>query len=348
MADESRKFGAMGGKARAANLSKADLTAQAQKAAMVRWGANLPVAEVTGVLRIGDLEIPCAVLEDGTRVLTQAEMLQALGRHRKANVRKIEGEENVPPLLQGERLKPFISNELLEKSKPIRFRTPSGVIASGYRAEILPEVCNVYLRARDENALMKQQQHIPKQAEILIRGLATVGIIALVDEATGYQEVRTRDALAQILERFIAKELRPWVRTFPPQFYEELYRLKSWDYTNMRPNSPKPIEVGRLTDDIVYKRLAPGVRDELKKLTPRNAKGYLKNKLHQRLTPDIGNPKLREHLTGVVMLMKYSPDFATFMSRLDKEYPRWDKTLSLPFPEQPKRLTPGPTSDEKP
>jgi hypothetical protein len=109
----------------------------------------------------------------------------------------------------------------------------------------------------------------------------------------------------------------------------------------MKPNSPKPREVGRLTDDIVYKRLAPGVRDELKKLTPRNEKGYLKNKLHQRLTGDIGNPKLREHLTGVVMLMKYSPDFPTFMSRLDKEYPRWDKTLSLPFPEQPKRLTAG-------
>lgn len=95
----------------------------------------------------------------------------------------------------------------------------------------------------------------------------------------------------------------------------------------------------RLTDDIVYKRLAPSVRDELKKVTPRNEKGYLKNKLHQRLTGDIGNPKLREHLTGVLMLMKYSPDFSTFVSRLDKEYPRWDKTLSIPFPEQPKPLT---------
>jgi hypothetical protein len=121
--------------------------------------------------------------------------------------------------------------------------------------------------------------------------------------------------------------------------------MKGWNYTNMKPNSPKPIEVGRLTDDIVYKRLAPGVRDELKKLTPRNEKGYLKNKLHQRLTGDIGNPKLREHLTGVVMLMKYSPDFQTFMSRLDKEYPRWDRTLSIPFPEQPKRLA-APSSED--
>jgi hypothetical protein len=70
-----------------------------------------------------------------------------------------------------------------------------------------------------------------------------------------------------------------------------------------------------------------------------NEKAYLKNKLHQRLTGDIGNPKLREHLTAVLMLMKYSPDFSTFVSRLDKEYPRWDKTLSIPFPEQPKQLT---------
>jgi hypothetical protein len=117
-------------------------------------------------------------------------------RHRKANVRNIEGEEQVPPVLQGERLKPFISNELLEKSKPIAFQTPQGIRASGYRAEILPEICDVYLRARDAGALFDRQMHIAVQADILIRGLAKVGIIALVDEATGYQSMRARDALA--------------------------------------------------------------------------------------------------------------------------------------------------------
>lgn len=71
-----------------------------------------------------------------------------MGRHRKANVRYDDGEEPVAPSLQGKGIKPFISQELLSKSQPIRFRTPQGVRASGYRAEILPDVCEVFLKAR--------------------------------------------------------------------------------------------------------------------------------------------------------------------------------------------------------
>jgi hypothetical protein len=47
---------------------------------------------------------------------------------------------------------------------------------------------------------------------------ARVGIIALVDEATGYQEVRDHEALQEILKRYISEELLVWVRTFPMEF----------------------------------------------------------------------------------------------------------------------------------
>ena len=148
-------------------------------------------------------------------MLSQADFLVALGRHRKANVRSEGGEEHIPAILQGKAINPFISKEILEKSRPIRFRTPSGANASGYRADLLPDVCEIYLKAREAGVLPHNQQHVAQHAEILIRGLANVGIIALVDEATGYQNLRARDALAKILEAFVAKELRKWVRTFP-------------------------------------------------------------------------------------------------------------------------------------
>lgn len=83
------------------------------------------------------------VLQDGTRVLSQADFLQALGRHRKANVRSEGGEEHIPAILQGKAINPFISKEILEKSRPLKFRTPTGSMASGYRAELLPDVCEV-------------------------------------------------------------------------------------------------------------------------------------------------------------------------------------------------------------
>ncbi|MCK1638536.1 hypothetical protein IVA95_13220 [Bradyrhizobium sp. 157] len=73
-------------------------------------------------------------------------------------------------------------------------------------------------------------------------------------------------------------------------------------------NDGRPRVIGHWRNNIVYKRLAPGVGEELKRLTPRPPGGDYKNKLFQRLTEDVGHPNLREHLAAVLMLMKYSPD----------------------------------------
>src|SRR5664280_281309 len=204
-AEKSTEGRARGGQARAESLSPAQRSDIARRAAVARWSADVSEA-VCGSpdqpLRIGDIEIECYVLDDGRRVLTQASFLEALGRHRKANVRREStegGEEPLPAILQGKAISGFVTDEILEKSRPIRFKIPGGSRAYGYDATVLPIVCEMYLKARDNNTLDRQQEHVADQAEILIRGLAHVGIIALVDEATGYQEIRTKDALAKIL-----------------------------------------------------------------------------------------------------------------------------------------------------
>src|SRR5438874_1543359 len=130
MPDDKSPLGrAKGGIARAQQLTPEKRREIARKAAATRWSEDLSEA-VCGSpdrpLRIGEVEIECYVLEDGTRVLTQASFLESLGRHRKANVRREDGEEQVPPILQGKALKPFISSEIIEKSQPISFRPPSG------------------------------------------------------------------------------------------------------------------------------------------------------------------------------------------------------------------------------
>jgi hypothetical protein len=71
------------------------------------------------------------------------------------------------------------------------------------------------------------QKPVAERADILMRGLAHIGIIALVDEATGYQRDRARDALTRILEAFIAKELQPWLRTFRADFYQEKRSMRT-------------------------------------------------------------------------------------------------------------------------
>src|SRR5262249_39710012 len=163
-------------------------------------------------------------------------------------------------------------------------------------ATILPDICAVLIDAGRQNKLTPQQARLAERAAVLQHGFATVGIIALVDEATGYQDYRQRDALAKILERFVAKELRPWVKTFPAEFYKQIFRLNGWPYEE---NCGRPGVIGHWTNNVVYRRLAPGVLDELRRLTPRAPGGDFKHKLFQRLTEDFGHPKLREHLTGV-------------------------------------------------
>jgi hypothetical protein len=333
----SSEAGKKGGKARAARLTPEERKRIAKNAAIARWDDDVPLA-VCGApdrpLKIGDREIQAYVLEDGTRVLTQGDFLEALGKHRKANVKDVKGmddEERTPEIIKARALKPYISQELIEKSRPIRFRTPQGIKASGYRAEILPQVCEAFLKARDANALQKQQEHIAAHAEILIRGLAHVGIIALVDEATGYQEMRTKDALARILEAFIDKELRGWIETFPADFYKELFRLRGLHFPT--DSVKRPQYFGILTNDIVYRRLTPGVLGELRRITPKDESGRRKHKYFQRLTSNIGYPKLKEHLGGVVAVMKLSSDWADFMDKLERLYPVPGETMRLPFPD---------------
>jgi hypothetical protein len=332
MADGEAHGRARGGVARAHRLSAEERQTIAKKAAAARWDNTLTEA-ISGSpdrpLKIGDFEIECYVLDDGTRVLTQASFLRALGRHPKANTRREGGDTPIPPILQSKALSSFITEDILEKASPITFRHPSGGRAHGYNAELLPVVCEIYLKARDAGVLDRQQEHVAQRAEILIRGLAHVGIIALVDEATGYQDVRARDALAKILEAFIDKELQPWVRTFPPDFYRELFRLRKLDYPG--DISKRPQYFGNLTNDIVYKRIAPGVLDELRRVTPRDDRGRPRHKYFQHLTTNIGYPKLREHLGSVVTLMKLSQSWQDFRLKLDQIHPRVGDPDMLPF-----------------
>jgi hypothetical protein len=311
-----------GGLARAEALTKEQRNEIATKAAAARW--NIPKATHEGDLPLGGYTIRCAVLENGQRLLSQAQFLEVLGRHRKANVRKEGGEERMPAILQGKAINPFISNEILEKSRPIIFKPLSGGRASGYRAELLPDVCEIYLKARDAGVLPPNQQHVAKQAEILIRALAKVGIIALIDEATGFQYDRPRRDLEEQLKRFLSEELRKWVRTFPADYFKELCRLRG---VELRPDMKLPSYFGHLTNNLVYRRIAPGL---LKKLKDRRAeRGSPSNKLTQWLSEDIGFRALLVHLGTVTGLMKINTDYKVFERQLDQVAQIYPETPGL-------------------
>jgi hypothetical protein len=298
----------------------------AKKAAAKRWGTLREAVSREGTLRIGGAEIECYVLDDETRVLARAGFVRAIGRTGKVKGgRKFDEEFQTPVFLTADNLKPFFPNDLEANSKPIFF-TYRGTEMIGYRAELLPDVLDIFADADRSGVLRANQRHIADACRLLARGLTRVGIIGLVDEATGYQRDRAADALAEILEKFIAKELRPWVHTFSNEFYAQLFRLRGLDFP--KDSVKKPQYFGHLTNDIIYARLAPNVLEQLKKETPRAPSGRHKHQLHRRLTDDVGHPKLREHLEAVVAVMKLSEDYDDFLRKLDRVKQRYDE---LPF-----------------
>lgn len=297
---------------------------------------NVLKAIYNGEVKIGETTLPCAVLENETRVITQSSFLRAIGRSPKPPAKSgiNNNLDDLPSFLKANALKPFIDNELKASTIPILYETDKGEMLVGYDARLLPKVAEVYLSYRDHqnnnnSPILKQYEHIITAADILMRGLAHVGIIALIDEATGFQNVRARKALEEILEKFITNELKKWVKTFPDEFYQQMFRLRRWPYD---PKSvARPAVIGRYTNDLVYDRLAPGVRQELEKLNPTNDKGHRKDKHFQYLTEDIGHPKLREHLASVIVLMRISNNWNDFMRGMNRALPKYGDTYEILF-----------------
>lgn len=293
---------------------------------------KLPKATHQGVLTIGAVRIPCAVLDDGTRVLRERSIAKALrkkggGAHWKRK-RLLEDGALFPEYVSAKNIEKFIDNDIKETLlNPITYLTKMGKQVGGIEATLLSEICNIWLKARENGALSSAQEKTAKQAEILMRGFAHVGIVALVDEATGYQEIRDRLALQAILDKYVTDEWAKWTRTFPDEFYKQLFRLKGIDYPPLKIN--KPSYVGHWTNDIVYSRLAPGVLKTLREKNPRRASGHRARRHHQHLTRDLGHPILTEHLSNTTFLMRGCTKWSDFKRKLNRAMPKYGDTIEL-------------------
>lgn len=318
---------AKGGVARRNALTPKQRSEAASKAAKARWA--VPRASHEGDLDIpGIVPLRVANLEDGRRVLISRAFLEALGRPWKGTYQRTER----PNFIDARNLDPFISNELLDVLAPIEFLNQRGKTVTGYAAELLPLVCDVYLRARDAGkVLTKSQLVVAEQAELIVRGLARVGIYSLIDDATGFTRIRARDELQAILKAYISPELLPWTRRFPDAFYEQLHRVRGWPY--QPGNNDRNGYIGKLTRALIYDPLPKGVREELERKNPylSGRKGR-KHLHHQLLTEDVGHPHLEKQITSVTTLLRISDGWDEFLKHFGRAFPLTEGLFSLPPP----------------
>lgn len=281
-------------------------------------------------LILGNLELPCYVLEDGTRVFSGRGIQGALGAgDKRSSGQWFSKFVNSEPIAFG--LKPRILEQF---NNPIVFTVENIKNLKsdfyGYEATLLIDLCSAIIDANETQRFYIDPEIVAK-ANIIIRSVAKVGIIALVDEATGYDKAKERaeNALQKFLNTFMSEEAAKWVKVFGDTFFEDLYKMHNWNWDK---TSKRPGVVGTWINDIVYERIAPLVLAELKKRHPKNDNGNRNYKHHQFLTREIGLPKLRQHLEAVHAIATISNfNWTMFMRNIDKAYPKQYQQLNIDF-----------------
>jgi hypothetical protein len=327
-----------GGLERARKLTGTAKSAIARSGAAARWDSSIPTALLDGELPIGEINIECAVLPDGTRLLSERALTRGFGGKRGGAHwrRKRAGDDgaDLPVFLSAKNISSNLPSDLLKAlTKPILYRTGAGGrIAHGVEASLLPRICRALMDLQRRGLLLPSQEPIAMQAGILFEGFAEVGIIALVDAATGYEKVRARDELQKILAAYIAPELLPWAKRFPDSYYEHLYRVRGWEY---KPGSnARTAYIGKLTNALIYQQLPTGVIDELRARNPRDpVTKRRKHTHHELLTSDVGHPHLDRQIISVTTLLSVSDDWSEFSRLFSKKFPPGPGDLfALPVP----------------
>lgn len=325
------KAASKGGKARASVLTPEERSEQARRAVLARWekagkaappaksplspsrvgdDANaMPFSMYQGTLRMGKMRMRCHVLNDGRRVLTQREVLRVL-----------TGGVNTSALPQYlSNLRGFNRKKLAE---PIPFKIP-GIPrqALGFEAPLLIDICDAYVDAWDNGRLQPNQEHLGLQAQTIIRACAKLGIIALIDEATGYEKVRKARALQIKLQAFIADDLQEWARMFPEEFWHELARLESVHYSARH----RPLRWGKYVMAFVYDAIDKDVGNELRKKNPNPR--FLQN--HHQWLKSPGQEAVRLQIGKAIGIMQTCEDMPEFRQKFARIFSRLPIQLTL-------------------
>lgn len=238
------------------------------------------------------------------------------------------GAPQLPPFLGAKNLIPYLPEDLrLRLNSPTIYRQKSSGIAYGFEAELLPRICGVILDAARAGALKSSQSYLVQRADVMIRGFATVGIIALVDEATGFQAERAKDELQRILQAYVVEEMRPWLKVFPTEFFRQIYRLHGWKFEEG--NAKRPGCIGTFINEWIYKRLPEPVLPALRKMNP-SLEGRRRHKHHQFLTDETGIPHLDRQIASVTTLMRASSNKDMFQQLLVNAFPKMGEQLLIP------------------
>lgn len=305
---------------RGIDLSPADLVQEPKASAVILPDRTqvLPIARWPGVLPIGEIELDVYVLHDGQRVISRTGAVRALAGP--------EGGGNLDNYISTKAVRPYMPTDLSDQM--VDFILP-GVVnktVRGIRAETFLDICRALQQARDDGALQtNRQEQIAIKAGMFLSACANIGLIALIDEATGFQYDRAQDELQIKLKLFLEEEMRKWEKTFPDQLWKEFGRLTNWQ----KPLHERPKYWGKLVMELIYDYLDPDVADWLRKNAPKPQHGQ---NYHQWLSSQYGLKKLIEHIWMVIGMASACNSLQELKRKLAEKYGRVPVYVQLYLP----------------
>jgi len=291
--------------------------------------AAIPKATYWGELSIGEATLPCYVLETGDRVFSLKGVVVGL----------IETDGGqLAEYIKVKNIKPYLSNELTPAENDaipalIKFDTGGTGFtkhALGLPVEKFMDLCVAYSTAGEKENLTDKQKQISAKANSFLRACAKVGIVALVDEVTGYQYERAKDALQFKLKVFLEDEMRPWEKTFPDELWMEFGRLTHW----AGPVTSRPKWWGKLVNELIYEYLDADVAKWLRENAPQPRGGM---SYHRWLSSQYGLKKLIEHIWMVIGMSKACFNIEELRERMATQFGRQRVQLSFFVPPPTKK-----------
>lgn len=260
---------------------------------------NKPKAEATGTLAHIGINADCYVLSNGTRLLSQRGIVRALSGGREAG--------NIAPYLAR-----LPNASALVAAGAIEFEMPGGGTAIGRDAQWFVDMLKAYKAARRARLLHKSQQKLAERADVMLDALAGIGIVALIDEATGYEHVRATGDLARLFDRLLLSQADRWAQMWPEDVVASL--CKTYGIQKDKRGVPAPLlgVIGQIYRIV----LGVEVHEEVKR---RNPRGPNREMHHQYFDRDLRR-LVSDDLIIIKLLSDQSRDKNEFLRRMQSHY----------------------------
>jgi hypothetical protein len=284
---------------------------------------TVPKAIANGSEKIRGVKLVGAVLNDiyRTRVFSERSLSNAFGfkgsgkywKDRKDNAAVL------PPYLSNRYIKEFIDKELEEiLTAAVSYVSVSGIMSSGLPANVLPRICDVFVKAAKKYPENENIVSAAESAYEIIMAFSEYGVIKWVDKITGYKYEEEDHVILQQLALYVAPDILEWQQEFKSDFYKEIFRLKGWPYNPY--SVSRPGVVGTYTNQYIYSFLPTNVFKFIKDRTPKSKSGNYTVRLHQSLNKEVGKELLRNQLVSVTTILRISKSWEQFKQHFQELY----------------------------